>query len=53
MTRDAKNHQAYMDVLDENGPTMEYDEEYMECYRNWYPLGPEYSRDQWYGDDFD
>ena len=52
MTREEKNHKAYMDVLEENGATMTYDEEYMEFYRNWYPLGPEYSREQWY-DDFD
>lgn len=50
MTREEKNHQAYMDVLEENGATMPDDEEYMEFYCNWYPLGPEYSRDRWYNE---
>lgn len=35
------NHQAYMDVLDCNGPSMSHDEYYMKCYRFWWPLGYE------------
>lgn len=53
MTREEKRHQAYMDVLEENGVTMPNDEEYMEFYRIWYPLGSEYNRNRWYEDDFD
>ena len=31
MTRDEKNHQAYLDVMDQVDPTME-DDEYLESY---------------------
>lgn len=52
MTKDEINSRAYTDVLEENGPTMSSDL-YRYYYKFWYPLGPEYSRDRWYEDDFD
>lgn len=47
MTRDAKNHKAYMDVLDCRGPSMPDDPEYMDFYRYWYPLGADAHRDRY------
>lgn len=41
MTREEKNRKSYNDVLDCCGPSMKDDEEYMEFYRSWYPLGSE------------
>ena len=39
--REELNHQAYIDVLEGNGPTNQYNEYYMECYRQWYALNPD------------
>lgn len=39
-----KNFKAYQDVYKSKGPSMPDDEEYMERYRFWYPLGPEYQK---------
>lgn len=41
MSKDEKNHQAYMDVLDCKSPSMPNDTEYMTSYNFWYPLGGE------------
>lgn len=46
MTKNEKNLQAYEDVLDCHGPSMRDDAEYMEFYRQWYPLGAEAARDR-------
>ena len=36
--KDRLNHQAYMDVLDFQEPSMPDNETYMACYRSWRPL---------------
>jgi hypothetical protein len=38
MTKEEKNHQAYMDVLDCLDPSFLDDEEYMQSYNFWRPL---------------
>ena len=35
MINEQKNHQAYIDVLECNGPSMPDDDEYMKLYRLW------------------
>lgn len=47
MSREEKNHRAYMDVLDCAGPSMSDDSEYMEFYRSWYKLGAEARDERW------
>lgn len=51
LTREEKNHWAYMDVLDSKGPTMPHDDEYMEMYRFFYPLGTVAAQERQYEDD--
>jgi len=43
---DELNSLAYNDVLDCNGPSLPGNEEYMQCYRFWYPLGYEAKEDR-------
>lgn len=39
--REELNHQAYLDVLDGNGPTRRHNEFYMHCYQQWSALNPD------------
>ena len=38
LTKEDKNHMAYMDVLACKPPQHTYDEEYIKCYDWWRPL---------------
>jgi len=53
MTREELNHKAYTDVLDCKDPSMPDNEVYMECYRAWRPLQPQFKLDDWCEADWD